>query len=65
VLLLVCCDVNFPLWHSKVKELKLTLSRQVKFNIQIKDEAVKIGRNADWGLRPTGDSGVNCKASKA
>ena len=47
--LLVGSNVNFPLWHSKVKELKLTLSRQVKFNIQSDDEAVKIGRKAAPG----------------
>jgi hypothetical protein len=49
--LLVGCDVNFSLWHySKVKELKLTLSRQVKFNIQSEDEAVKIGQKAAHGV---------------
>jgi hypothetical protein len=30
--------------------LKLTLSRQVKFNIQSEDEAVKIGRKAAPGV---------------
>ncbi|MEG4580521.1 hypothetical protein QUA71_13030 [Microcoleus sp. MON1_C5] len=41
---LVGCEVNIsPFGIHKVKELKLTLSRQVEFNIQSEDEAVKIG----------------------